>query len=185
MNPLCTVYVDASDSCNQLAFILGTTSTTTRQWSIKVTQYSCTFNNLAPSGCTQYFFGTDAASGTVSSFNFDQGIHLANQNQRICFRRESGQCRMCYSLEAKTDFQVSMVGATATKSMCCGYGSKGMDTSGYDCLVIPDAMKSTITTMAGKFSEFCGSSATFSTVLGGEFATKTVCCKLEKLSLTL
>ena len=49
------VYVDASPNCNDLAFQLGTNAAaaTTRSWSIKVTQYSCDYPNLAPSGCDQ------------------------------------------------------------------------------------------------------------------------------------
>ena len=48
-----------------------------RQWLIKITQYSCGFPNLAPVGCLQYFYGSP--SGVVKSFNFDGGMHLANQ----------------------------------------------------------------------------------------------------------
>ena len=85
------VYVDASSACNQLAFALGTTSTSNRQWSIKVTQFSCDFDNLAPVGCTQYHYGTD--QGQVMSFNFESGQHLSAQNQNICVRTERGNCR--------------------------------------------------------------------------------------------
>ncbi len=57
------VYVDASPSCNTLAFQLGQNNpdaggnVASRSWSIKTTQYSCDYRNLAPQGCTQYFFG--------------------------------------------------------------------------------------------------------------------------------
>ncbi len=61
-----SVYVDASESCNTLAFILGQTAVdtnlATRSWSVRVTQYQCDYPNLAPKGCTQYFYGSD--SGT-------------------------------------------------------------------------------------------------------------------------
>lgn len=76
-----------------------------RAWSIKVerayydqndgpfrhllfqaSQFSCGFPNLAPVGCTQYFFGPENLSGFVKSFNFDGGQHLAGQNQVICVR---------------------------------------------------------------------------------------------------
>ncbi len=50
---------------------------------MQVTQFACDFNNLAPSGCTQYFYG--ATTGTVKTFNFGKE-HLANQNQNICVR---------------------------------------------------------------------------------------------------
>ena len=57
----------------------------------QITQYSCDFNNLAPTGCTQYYFG--AQSDTVQTYNFDGGQHLASQNQNICVRRERGNCK--------------------------------------------------------------------------------------------
>ena len=52
----------------------------------QVSQYSCEYTNLAPSGCAQYYFGPDALTGPVKTFNYDGGRHLANQNQRICVR---------------------------------------------------------------------------------------------------
>ena len=94
-SPLFTVYVDAALGCNDLTFQLGSagvgTSLINRQWSIKVSQYSCDYKNLAPSGCTQYYFG--ANTDTVQTFNFDGGQHLSEQNQNICVRRERGNCK--------------------------------------------------------------------------------------------
>ena len=79
------MYVDASDLCNELAFnLMEGTSTVTRSWSIKVTQYDCNYNNLAPKGCTQYHFGS--SSGLVQTYNWDGGHHLADQDQNICVR---------------------------------------------------------------------------------------------------
>eukprot|EP00095_Tigriopus_kingsejongensis_P011400 maker-scaffold68_size422247-snap-gene-3.21 protein:Tk11400 transcript:maker-scaffold68_size422247-snap-gene-3.21-mRNA-1 annotation:"hypothetical protein GUITHDRAFT_74010" len=126
------VYLDASECCNDLTFMLGSEgnagSLVNRQWSIKVpksphfippssrvslpndgivmscarsdyflrfidghngvgaiTQYSCDYENLAPKGCTQYFFDTDGVD-TVQTYNFQGGAHLASQNQNICVR---------------------------------------------------------------------------------------------------
>ena len=80
--------MDANEACNDLSFIFGMTGNgatiATRQWSIKVTQYSCQYTNLAPEGCTQYYFGTN--TDQVQTYNFDGGQHLANQNQNICVR---------------------------------------------------------------------------------------------------
>ena len=56
-----------------------------------MTQYSCKYSNLAPEGCTQYYFG--GATDTVQTYNFDNGQHLASQNQNICVRRERGFCK--------------------------------------------------------------------------------------------
>ena len=104
------MYVDSSNSCNELAFQLGTNGqgtalATTRTWNIKVTQYDCNYDNLAPEGCTQYFFGSNTQ--TVQTYNFDGGYHLANQDQNICIRRERSNCRICWTTAAPTDFQLS------------------------------------------------------------------------------
>ncbi len=36
-----------------------------------MSQYPCDYPNLAPSGCTQYFFGTQ--SGTIRTYNYNSG----------------------------------------------------------------------------------------------------------------
>ena len=57
------MYVDVRDgNCANLAMQLGAaavmgTAVVPRSWQIRVTQYDCAFDNLAPAGCTQYFFG--------------------------------------------------------------------------------------------------------------------------------
>ena len=83
------VYFDASDSCNNVLFNLGptamgVTAIATRSFSIKITQFTCDYTNLAPSGCDQFFFGT--TSGYVQTFNYQNTKHLASQSQDICFR---------------------------------------------------------------------------------------------------
>ena len=159
---LIPVYVDAGKPgcCNDLVFQLGANAaagTVTRQWSIKVTQYSCDYNNLAPKGCTQYFFG--AESGTVMSYNFEGGTHLANQNQQICIRQERGSCRVCWVAVADADFKTSgMVTKMAhNKFDCCNFGVDGVMTN-FDCVMIPGARKVTMTSMLGPES-FCGRTA--------------------------
>ena len=42
-----------------------------------------------------------------NNYNYQGDYHLANQRQNICFRRERGQCRICYSTSAAIDFQIS------------------------------------------------------------------------------
>ena len=51
---------------------------------LQIMQYSCGYDNLAPTGCTQYHFGNSI--GTVMTFNYMEGTHLADQNQNICIR---------------------------------------------------------------------------------------------------
>ncbi len=175
-----SVYVDASDLCNDIAFNLaGGTSTVTRTWNIKVTQYDCNYDNLAPDGCTQYFWGT--TTDQVKSYNWDGGQHLAVQDQNICVRRERGICQICWTPTADGDFEVSggMTGATGKvfiKQYCCSYGSANTKTAtGYDCVKIPGASKA---------SDGASLNAAAYGICGGEFgsidagiAAQTVCCK--------
>ncbi len=147
------VYVDASALCNDLTMVIGTQvnargicsylklsahlafnlilhmqSAIARSWEIKVTQYTCEFENRAPTGCTQYFYNT-AATGVIKTFNFDGGQHLANQKHKFCIRRERSMCGICYTTGVPTDFQTSK-GSTSTAIMtrtllnnagqCCG-----------------------------------------------------------------
>ena len=76
------VYVDASESCNELGITLGLDIN--KNWVIKVSQLRCDFINLAPSGCTQWFFGGN--NGEVRTYNYNGDLHLAEQNQNICIR---------------------------------------------------------------------------------------------------
>ncbi|XP_059097889.1 uncharacterized protein LOC131892134 [Tigriopus californicus] len=157
------MYVDSSDACNELAFNLGSSgSTVTRSWRIKVTQYSCDYNNLAPDGCTQYFFG--AMTDIVQSYNFAGGHHLANQNHLFCVRREANKCRICWTTTAEGDFELTgaMTGANGLIKLtaaCCDAGDLA------DCLVLPGAVMATAAEMALiKFNNG---------VCGGEFGTDT------------
>ena len=105
--------MDASSQCNYLT-VFSSSQVIPGNWLIKVTQFSCSFANLAPAGCTQYFFGDD--SGSVKSFNYDGGQHLAEQNQVFCVRREVGTCGICWSAIEAIDFMVSgsgMMGITS------------------------------------------------------------------------
>ncbi len=135
---LISVYVEASDECNQLTFAFGTMGLgapiPNRAFSIKVsaenffweqrfwnkvfhfndffangqvTQLSCMSPLLAPEGCVNYFFGSQ--QGTVRSYNYQNraGLHLADQEQTICVRRERGSCRICWTDVNDLDFGVS------------------------------------------------------------------------------
>jgi len=180
------MYVDARDGCVDMNFILGTTgvgtAVPTRRWSIKVTQYHCNHDNLAPSGCTQYFFNPTTTTGTVQTFNY--GRHLANQNQNICVRRERGFCKICWHAANVADFAVSgkdnMKGYTKS---CCSYGEDGMKTEkgNYDCVTIPNAEKSKgAGTIKGE--KFCGSGKGLVSDDDKDVA-KTICSRREPFSL--
>ena len=71
----------------------------------QITQYDCNYDNLAPDGCTQYFWGE--TTDLVKTYNFDGGFHLAEQDQNICIRRERNICEICWSTTAEGDFETS------------------------------------------------------------------------------
>ena len=59
INIFLLVIVDASDSCHVASFNIGSLTTTTRKWDIRVTQYACgDFDMSGPPGCLQYYTGT-------------------------------------------------------------------------------------------------------------------------------
>jgi hypothetical protein len=162
------LYIDASQSCNTLMFILGAEPAMEPMWSITVRQYAEDFTNLAPKGCDQYHFDSDDNAalnleGEVSSFNYNNGNgrHLASQHQTICIRREAGMTRVCFSQAGDTeinDFRISsgvagdatlmssgligifsMAGAGgATMAACGNYGTDGLGVD-YDFVHIPKA----------------------------------------------
>lgn len=147
------IYFDASDSCHNLFLNFGqwsndNTIPTTRQISIKISQISCTSAHRAPPGCTQYFTSISGGVKTFSTFNYANSIHLANQKQIMCFRREQGNCQICYSAAALTDVHLSGSGkyGATLPSACCDYGNTGGKTNGGgDCVIIPGAEKKTNT----------------------------------------
>merc|ERR1712179_43650 len=74
--------VDASDTCHIANFNIGGSTSTTRKWDIKVTQYACgDYDSSGWPGCLQYYTATAAKI----------------QNYDICIRRGSGYCYICYS----------------------------------------------------------------------------------------
>jgi len=181
------MYVDSSTACNDLNLLLGTsavgTTLATRSWSIRVTQLECTSDNLAPAGCTQYFFGDD--SGTVKTYNYaGNNYHLANQNQVQCIRREKGNCKICYAAVALTDFAIS--GAAANQMFvfadCCSYGAAGAG-SGYDCVIIDGLSASTGKPL--EFQNFCGGGglATMNVKPANAAAQKTLCTKQQPFKI--
>ncbi len=178
----------AVGSCNDLVFQISDTPVgnvipATRQWSILVTQHSCDSEARAPNGCTQYFYGSD--TGTVKTFNFDGGKHLANQRQTICVRQERGLCRICWYAPEESDFAVSgkfvttktasMMGITDS-TKCCNYGNAGAVTGGYDCAQIPGALKTTTMKSFHPNCRFCGSGKGLVTS-AATAVSKTICSK--------
>ena len=106
------MYVDASADCNALTFTLSDTSSiiSGRSWTVRVTQYDSGFENLAPAGCTQYFWNKEDSEGILYSYNYNSGNgpHLADQKQVICIRREENKAKICYSA-TNNDISISGV----------------------------------------------------------------------------
>ena len=184
------MYVESSEQCNILDFAFGNAATTAaRQFSIKVTQISCDSELLPPEGCTQYFFGN--TNNIVQTYNFDNGngLHLANQNQAICVRQERGTCRICWSAMTPTDFKVSyadgLMMGTEQQEACCRYGVDGLNTRGYDCVIIHGAEKVTgFSVNVGNMHEpsrICGRSEG---LVGATQIATTICCKFIKINGT-
>ena len=106
------MYIEASNECNILNFNLA--GTVNSKWDIRIIQLHCNSNSLAPLDCTQYYFGQ--TSGTIHSYNFNGGLHLAKQNQLICIRKEIQMCQICYSTAmGNEDFDIS--GTIASMAM--------------------------------------------------------------------
>merc|ERR1711992_104754 len=100
------------ETCQSANFDIGALVTTSRSWSIRVTQYACgDYDNSGWPGCLQYHTGT---AGNIASFGFPPTItvvttsvtHLQNQYYDVCIRRASSYCYICYMAQ--------IVGTTAT-----------------------------------------------------------------------
>ena len=149
-----------------------------------MTQFSCDYENLAPQGCLQYHFGNDGA-GNVESFNFNagNGIHLANQNQMICIRREANMCKICWTPAAVGDFRVSLATAATMghNGANCGYGTDGKAVGGFgfDHVIIPQPENAMGTAVGGGTSKFCGSTLVLaaSAASTADQTAATVCSK--------
>jgi len=89
--------------CKKASFNLGAGDTTTsRTWHIQVQQYECGDEMGGPPGCLQYF---TASTGNVNDYGKPAAVtayaqtttHLQNQDYSMCFRRNSGNCAICFT----------------------------------------------------------------------------------------
>jgi len=103
-------------SCQIASFDIGGSTTTSRVWSIRVTQYACgDYDSSGWPGCLQYYTG---AGGVIQNFGFPTTItvpgaagsavtasvtHLNNQYYDICIRRETAMCYICYATFSERD----------------------------------------------------------------------------------
>ena len=92
------VYLDIGNSdSSTVEFAFGTTSSTSRQWDVKVAQIPCGASYGPPDDCLQWSTGI---TGRITTFNFlnSGGSHLNNQNYNHCVRQESGYCCVQYTV---------------------------------------------------------------------------------------
>jgi len=94
------MFTDTDGStCVTGSFSFGLESSS-RSYSIHVTQYAEGDTMGGPSGCLQYYVGNE---GVVRSFNWQgradlvSSIHLANQRYDACIRGNVGSCRICWA----------------------------------------------------------------------------------------
>lgn len=111
------MFVPASDNCNRIHINIDTGSTTTtRKWQIKTTQYTCESEKAPRQDCLQYH---TAQTGTFASFGWDTSsstvatsqTHLVNQQYDVCIRRARSYCSICY-----TPYIISSTTGTTTGS---------------------------------------------------------------------
>ena len=119
--------------CQTVNFNIGSTTTTTRQWDIFVTQvialkssydlhswdtlfirsfifffkYTCGQEDLGgPPGCLQYYTGT---GGSFKSLTRGDNMRMLQQTfYSICFRREENMCEIDYSVTTAGSFQLGV-----------------------------------------------------------------------------
>jgi hypothetical protein len=145
------MFVDTDGTeCVTANFAFGGTTTTNRQFNLKVMQYDCLDkDNGGPSGCLQYF---TPEAGLVSSYNYPVGAaavlsaaanpatafqHLASQSYAICFRQARNRCALCF----RPDVSAAAAGQSFGLSRDMNGGKSAVDANCLeDYLVIPGAM---------------------------------------------
>ena len=170
LNHFLVILDSTGTDCHKINVFVGESTTTTRQWDIYVTQYTCTQEDVAgPPGCLQYYTDT---TGLIKNFGYPSSnsatataattTHLQNQNYEVCFRRASSNCYICFaswnSIQATASFGLSVPLTDADNS---AHDSNCLT----DYLMIPGATSSTIaalTTPAVFMERFCGRHFTIS-----------------------
>jgi len=164
-NKLMFNFADAGTTTASITRGIGTLAT--RTWDMTISHIECSSLTLPPIGCTKYFWNA-AGRATLNNYNWDSteqisSIHLGQQHERFCIRRERGKCVGCFSAAAG-DFDVSagneqISGHFTVANGCCGYtteqgivapvtianvqlngyGNAAGGQFGWDCVIIPGA----------------------------------------------
>ena len=95
------------------------------------------------------------------------------------FRKERGNCRICWYATDIFDFMVSdNINKGNVNSGCCGYGIAGIIDSGFDCVMIQSGSAGMGAAVSGKIlgaNEFCG--RRLASIQQADTNNKTICCK--------
>jgi len=126
-NPGQHAYIDMSCTCTDtatLSFVLG--DTTDNQWRIRVTQLSCSDQDVSNTeGCQQYFTGL---TGTFSSYALDSSQMIAAQNYAYCIRPAAGYCCIEYTPVIWSVFGGTLGDTSALFLDCGDPGTTNQDT---------------------------------------------------------
>merc|ERR1711992_249913 len=186
------------ETCQSANFDIGALVTTSRSWSIRVTQYACgDYDNSGWPGCLQYHTGT---AGSIASFGFPPTItvvttsvtHLQNQYYDVCIRRASSYCYICYMAQivgttATTQATQTSFGVSISSEAATAESQVGSDCS-YDWLdislgnTLANAAITTPTTVGSitNVSRFCGRVlALGDSIAPGIAISSTVCTRQE------
>jgi len=163
----------------QVSTYRGISTAGARTWDMTISHIECSSLTLPPTGCTKYFWSTTGLA-ILTNYNFATGgptvgqIHLAQQHERMCVRRERSKCVGCFSATAAGSFDITMAREGEAKNFtapngCCGYLVKTTATApaidaaiverngygaadngqfGWDCVIIPGAYTLTNTDAA-------------------------------------
>jgi len=176
--------------CHNINIMLGAGSTVNRRWTINVVQHTCSFgtstllaeSTAGPPGCLQYH---TTAAGRISDYGSAAlpaaptalpalaatQTHLANQNYKICIRRDANNIRICY-----TDDGGAFGLSNAIIAMDQAEVDAACDT---DFLTIPAAQGMAQTGFTGSVNRLCG--RVLANVQG--VASVTVCSRLTPFEI--
>lgn len=154
--------------CVTATFSYGLVASTSRSYTIKVTQFESSNEMGGPTGCLQFFTGE---TGTVSTFNWIDpatSTHLANQNYDVCVRALIDKCSICWTpttvgtIAIRGSFGVSNAGSAAGATMAksgrsasCPVAAAAEATDSDDFVLIPNGMAAVIAGNVGH-DKYCG-----------------------------
>jgi len=141
-------YIDLSPTetdTGTISFTVG--DSTSNQWKIKVSQFSCDDEYVAAQvGCFQYFTGL---TGTIQSYNYAGLAQIKGMNYKNCIRAEEGYCCIQYDVVAYAVDAVTCADATANR--CAG-----STTCVSDYIIVPGTVFTGAATATYTYDRFCG-----------------------------